>query len=89
MKVFRTNLWDRVKQVDYVLLICSLLLTVMSLATLWGGRDEFGMGRLYMQVAMTVMGLAVMLFLATVDYEQIVGKVLVRFWPLSEIGRIQ
>ena len=28
-------------------------------------------------------------YVGALDYEQIVGKVLVRFWPLSEIGRIQ
>lgn len=46
----------------------------MSLLTIWGARENFGMSKFVMQIAMTVLGLLCMLFIINIDYRQFVDK---------------
>ena len=47
---------DAVRRVDPILLICTTLLSLISLVTVYGAVDNFGMSKLRMQFAMTVAG---------------------------------
>ena len=53
---------------------CSLAISVLSLVTLAVGLDEFGMRRLIMQLAMTVMGIVIIFVIANIDYREVVEK---------------
>ena len=47
---------------------------MLSLVTLAVGLDEFGMRRLIMQLAMTVMGIVIIFVIANIDYREVVEK---------------
>ena len=83
-------MWQSVKQffktstrrLDPVLFTCSSILTVMSLLTIWGAKDNFGTSKFVMQVAMTMLGILCMLFIVKLDYRELVDK----FWLIFIIG---
>ena len=62
------------KSVDPVLLICTVLLSLISIVTIFGAVDNFGQRKLIMQVAMTAAGIVAMLVIANIDYHLIVDK---------------
>ena len=57
-----------VKKVDPILLGASLFLSAISIVTIYGSVDNFGRSKLIMQVAMTVLGVALSFVLANIDY---------------------
>ena len=70
------------RRIDPILFACSSILTVMSLLTIWGARENFGVSKFVMQVAMTVLGLLCMLFIVSLDYRELVDK----FWVIFILG---
>lgn len=66
---------DKILRIDPVIFVCTTLLSIISIVVLIGARDsEFaGTRTLVMQIAMTVLGLALMLLLANVDFENLPG----------------
>lgn len=62
------------RRVDPVLLICTLILTAISLLTVWGAVDNFGMSKLRMQLAMAVMGMVATVIIANLDYHTVVDR---------------
>ncbi len=64
----------RLMVLDGVMLCCTTLLSLMSILTLWGGREVFGDKILPMQIAATVVGFVVMVVLANVDYRVIARR---------------
>ncbi len=71
MKMF---LRDAIKRVDWVLLLCTTVLSVISLVTVCGAVDNFGMSKLKMQFAMAVLGIFVTFIVANLDYHVIVDR---------------
>lgn len=63
-----------IKSVDPILFICTALLSLISIVTIFGAMDNFGTRKLIMQVAMTVAGIIAMLVIANIDYHSIVDK---------------
>ncbi len=72
MKHVRRSLKQRVFSFDPFLLICTLAPSFISILALFGGKEEFGTHALFMQTAMTVLGVFLVIFLASLDYEKIV-----------------
>ncbi|MBQ7338914.1 MAG: FtsW/RodA/SpoVE family cell cycle protein [Clostridia bacterium] len=64
----------RLMVLDGVLLACTTILSLMSILTLWGGSEVFGEKILPMQIAATVVGFAVMVVLANIDYRVIARR---------------
>lgn len=85
-------MWQSVKQffktsvrrLDLVLFTCSSILTVMSLLTIWGAKDNFGTSKFVMQIAMTLLGFLCMLFIVKLDYRELVDK----FWLIFIVGSV-
>ena len=71
IKIFLT---DAIRRVDWVLLLCTTVLSVISLVTVYGAVDNFGMSKLRMQFAMTVAGIIVTFIIANLDYHVIVDR---------------
>ncbi len=71
VKIF---LRDAVRRVDPVLLICTTLLSVISIVTVYGAVDNFGMSKLKMQFVMAVAGFFVTFVVANLDYHVIVDR---------------
>ena len=73
-----------IKRIDPITFAASLLITVMSLLTIWGARDNFGDSKFYMQIAMTILGLLCMLFIVSLDYRELVDK----FWIILLLASV-
>jgi len=78
LKIF---LSDALHRVDWVLLLCTTVLSTVSLVTIYGAVDNFGMSKLRMQFAMTVLGVILTLIVANLDYHVILD----RLWPVMLI----
>ena len=65
---------DAVRRVDPILLICTTLLSLISLVTVYGAVDNFGMSKLRMQFAMTVAGVILTFVVANLDYHVILDR---------------
>ena len=63
-----------IKNLDPVLFVCTVLLSVISILTIFGAVDNFGQRKLIMQIAMTVAGIIVTLVIANLDYHLIVDR---------------
>ena len=63
-----------VGKVDIILLICTLVLTAVSILTIYGAVDNFGMSKLKMQVAMSIAGIFLTFVVANLDYHIIVDR---------------
>ena len=74
MKTYKLSFKDRIKNIDPVLFWCSLAISIISLVTLVCGYEVFGARRLIMQLAMTVMGVVIIFFIANLDYREVVEK---------------
>lgn len=65
---------DAVKNIDLVLFVCSVLLSIISIVIISGAVHNFGMSKLRMQIAMFIVGTAVTFAIAFVDYRVIIEK---------------
>ncbi|MBO5306110.1 MAG: FtsW/RodA/SpoVE family cell cycle protein [Clostridia bacterium] len=74
MKQVKRSFRDRLFSFDPFLLACTLGLSLISILALFGGKEEFGTHALFMQIAMTAVGVVMVIFLASLDYEEIVEK---------------
>ena len=63
-----------IKSIDPILFICTVMLSLVSIVTVFGAMDNFGTRKLIMQFAMTVAGIIVTFVIANLDYHQIVDK---------------
>ena len=81
-----TGLKDRLKQFDICLLICTSVLSILSLLLMYSiaDKEDVGFGLLKMQAAATFAGVCVMVFLSMVDYQEVVNKL----WLIFLIGEI-
>ena len=74
--------WDKIKAylrhavrcVDPVLFFSVTALGILSIVTIYGAVDNFGMSKLKMQVAMFLFGSVATVVIATLDFRVIVDK---------------
>lgn len=59
---------------DKPVLIYSMLITLMSLVTIFSARENFGMSKLIMQLAMTIVGLCAIVVIVNIDYKLFVER---------------
>ncbi len=88
MKAFITPFRQRLRQFDPCLLICTVLLSTASLLLIYGLRDApmtAGISLFRMQLAATLVGIVVMLFISTLDYVELVNKTWIPLL-IAEIG---
>ena len=81
IKIF---LHDAVRRVDPILLLCTTLLSVISLVTVYGAVDNFGMSKLKMQFAMAAAGFLITFIVANLDYHIILD----RLWVVMLVGSV-
>ena len=74
MRSFKVEFAERFKRMDKVLLICTTILSLMSLVTILGAIENFGRSKLIMQTAMTVVGFVLVFLVANVDYKYTIDK---------------
>ena len=74
-----------ISQVDPVLFFCTLAISALSLLTLISGKEVFGMRRIIMQIAMTVVGTVIMFVIANLDYQEVVERLYIAMFLGSVI----
>ena len=65
---------DRFRHIDPILFICTAVLSIISIITIWSAVDNFGKSKLVMQIAMTLAGVVAMFIVANVDYRFFVDR---------------
>ncbi len=73
---------DAIRRIDPVLFVCSTLLSIISIVTVAGAVDNFGVSKLKMQIFIFFVGIIVTVAVAYLDIRVIVDKL----WPYLLIG---
>lgn len=83
MKITPISLREKLKKIDPVLLLCTLIPAVLSVLTLWGARfaTTNGTRRVFVQLAAAVLGMIFTFIIANFDYETLVNKSSGSFLP--------
>ena len=74
MEKLLNTIKQAIKNIDPMLFGCATLLSIISIVTIFGAVDNFGMSKLRMQVFIFIVGLFVTVFIAFIDYRVIVDK---------------
>ena len=77
MRSFRDivgEFWANVKKMDFALLAATSALSLISILTLIGGYETFGVKRIVMQAGATAVGMVFMFVIATIDYRVVAQK---------------
>ena len=85
MKTYKRTFRDMITQVDPVLFFCTLAISALSMLTLISGREVFGMRRIIMQAAMTLVGTVIMFVIANLDYQEVVERLYIAMFLGSVI----
>ena len=80
----RAVIKEAVLNIDPILFVCATLLSIISIVTVWGAVDNFGMSKLRMQVFIFVLGIFVTVAVAFFDFRVIVDKL----WLYMLIGSV-
>ncbi len=73
-----------IRGVDPVLFACATLLSVISILTVWGAVENFGMSKLRMQIFISVVGIFVTVVISAIDFRLIVDKL----WIYMLVGSV-
>jgi rod shape determining protein RodA len=80
----RSVIKEAVLNIDPILFGCATLLSIISIVTVWGAVDNFGMSKLRMQVFIFVLGIFVTVAVAFFDFRVIVDKL----WLYMLLGSV-
>ncbi len=83
MKVFSVSWYEKLRKLDYIMLFAILALTSVSLLTLAGAANDYGVRYFNVQLAASCLGLVAMIVISTIDYEEVTDKLSVPIFALS------
>lgn len=83
MKMFGMSFADRLKHIDPILFVCTTVLSLISIMTIFGAVDNFGRSKLTMQIAMTVVGIIALAVVANLDYRFFVDRFAIIMFMVS------
>lgn len=84
MEKVKAFLKEVTHNIDPVLFICATLLSLISIVTIYGAVDNFGMSKLRMQIFIFIFGMILTFVIAFIDYRVIVDKL----WLYMLIGSV-
>ena len=89
MKEFSTSLKEKLKNVDYIIISCAFLLSLLSILILWGGSAHFqaGANKVLVQSIAAGLGLVLAFLISTFDYDTVIEK-LEKFFFFFSIGML-
>jgi hypothetical protein len=67
MERLRGIVKEAILNIDPVLFVCAMLLSLISIVTVWGAADNFGMSKLRMQIFISVVGVFATIAVAYFD----------------------
>ena len=85
MQVFKIPLKERIKRIDPILFAATAFLSLVSIITILSAIDNFGRSKLYMQIAMTAVGLIAAFVIANLDYRFFVDRFHIVFFVGSAL----
>ena len=74
MKVFSITWHEKLRKLDYIVLFSAIALATVSLFTLAGSANDYGVKYFYIQLAAMVLGVVTMTIISTIDYEEIADR---------------
>ena len=74
MKEFSVSIKEKFRQIDFVVLSCVIGMTALSILTLASAANELGTRYVLVQSIASVLGCAIMLVLAYIDYDKLIKK---------------
>ena len=83
MKVFSVTWYEKLRKLDYIMLFAILALTSVSLLTLAGAANDYGVRYFNVQLVASCIGLVGMIIISTVDYEEVTDKLSIPIFVLS------
>ncbi len=85
MKEFSTSLKEKLLKMDIAVLVCALSMTLLSILVLWGGSDSFSGGaqKVMVQCTAAVLGVVLMVVIASIDYDEICSRFELAFFAVS------
>ena len=76
--IFLEDILDRarelIRRIDPVLFICATLLSIISILTVFGAVENFGMSKLRMQIFIFIIGVIVTVVISCIDFRVIVDR---------------
>lgn len=78
MKVFSITWYEKLRKLDYIVLFAVVALSLISILTLAGSANDYGVKYFYIQLGAAVLGIVMMTIISTIDYEDVAE----RFSPL-------
>ncbi len=87
MKEFSTSIKEKLKRIDYIILSCAFLLSLLSILVLWGGSSNFKAGgnKVLVQTVAAVVGLTLAFLISTIDYNAVIEKLEKFFFIFSVV----
>ena len=84
MKEFSVSLREKLRRIDYVILLCAIGMTVLSVLALLGdARTDAGVRRVYMQAGAALVGLVAVFIFSLIDYEELLNKLVLPLFIVS------
>ncbi len=83
IKEYSVSLKERLSQLDFIVIFCAFVMNIISLLTLYGGKDVWGTKHFIVQLIASVLGICCMLVLAYLDYDAIISRLIVPIFFLS------
>jgi len=86
MKEFSVSLKEKLRRIDYIVLIAVLGMTSLSILTLYGDADtEAGRKRMLVQLFAAVLGLLCVLVVSMFDYDALLNKLFLPFLGIAVV----
>lgn len=83
MKVFSITWYEKLRKLDYIILFAAVALTSVSLLTLAGAANDYGVRYFYVQLMAACLGLVAMTIISTIDYEEVADKLSIPLFGIS------
>lgn len=83
MKEFSVTLREKVRRIDYVILLCIVLASVMSVVTLAGAADAYGESYYKTQLISVLLGITCLSVVSMIDYDVLIRRMKYVFFALS------
>ena len=83
MKVFSITWYEKLRKLDYIVLFSAVALSMVSLLTLAGAANDYGVKYFYIQLVAAVLGLSTMIIISTIDYEEVADRFSIVLFGIS------
>ncbi|NLK40089.1 MAG: FtsW/RodA/SpoVE family cell cycle protein [Clostridiales bacterium] len=88
MKVFSTTLREKLRKIDWIVLLCVMSISAISIITLASVRNDYGTDKLIVQLFATVLGVLCAIVISMIDYQFVVQKLSIPLFVMAVIALI-